>query len=127
YFVGNNCAVETLKLLRTGSHHPALLDLDSQTPQGLLDLLQARGLADALPLRDAEQARRMGYRFDSYRQRYQQLYETIRRALALGPTSVDQWLEMQRSEEHTSELQSRENLVCSLLLEKKKRRYSRQS
>src|SRR5690606_39551762 len=33
--------------------------------------------------------------------------------LALGP---------QRSEEHTSELQSRENLVCRLLLEKKKRR-----
>src|SRR5690606_40176412 len=28
-----------------------------------------------------------------------------------------------RSEEHTSELQSRENLVCRLLLEKKKRGY----
>src|SRR5690606_39732886 len=28
-----------------------------------------------------------------------------------------------RSEEHTSELQSRENLVCRLLLEKKKGRY----
>src|SRR5690606_41852807 len=28
---------------------------------------------------------------------------------------------VQRSEEHTSELQSRENLVCRLLLEKKKR------
>src|SRR5690606_5127936 len=28
----------------------------------------------------------------------------------------------QRSEEHTSELQSRENLVCRLLLEKKKRK-----
>src|SRR5690606_42111562 len=28
---------------------------------------------------------------------------------------------MERSEEHTSELQSRENLVCRLLLEKKKR------
>src|SRR5690606_39458458 len=28
---------------------------------------------------------------------------------------------LQRSEEHTSELQSRENLVCRLLLEKKKR------
>src|SRR5690606_41764852 len=28
----------------------------------------------------------------------------------------------ERSEEHTSELQSRENLVCRLLLEKKKRR-----
>src|SRR5690606_41507261 len=29
---------------------------------------------------------------------------------------------MRRSEEHTSELQSRENLVCRLLLEKKKKR-----
>src|SRR5690606_40845870 len=30
-------------------------------------------------------------------------------------------VETSRSEEHTSELQSRENLVCRLLLEKKKR------
>src|SRR5690606_40747737 len=30
-------------------------------------------------------------------------------------------LRCQRSEEHTSELQSRENLVCRLLLEKKKK------
>src|SRR5207302_7302349 len=30
-------------------------------------------------------------------------------------------LEQPRSEEHTSELQSRENLVCRLLLEKKKK------
>src|SRR5690606_39398571 len=30
-------------------------------------------------------------------------------------------LEHRRSEEHTSELQSRENLVCRLLLEKKKK------
>src|SRR5690606_39776445 len=32
-----------------------------------------------------------------------------------------------RSEEHTSELQSRENLVCRLLLEKKKRHAQTQS
>src|SRR5690606_41981126 len=32
------------------------------------------------------------------------------------------WQIAQRSEEHTSELQSREKLVCRLLLEKKKRR-----
>src|SRR5690606_39309570 len=30
------------------------------------------------------------------------------------------WMLSDRSEEHTSELQSRENLVCRLLLEKKK-------
>src|SRR5690606_39610469 len=31
------------------------------------------------------------------------------------------YMEASRSEEHTSELQSRENLVCRLLLEKKKK------
>src|SRR5690606_41339608 len=31
---------------------------------------------------------------------------------------------VRRSEEHTSELQSRENLVCRLLLEKKKKQYT---
>src|SRR5690606_41869847 len=40
-----------------------------------------------------------------------------RRRIALGQR-LEQLLE--RSEEHTSELQSRENLVCRLLLEKKK-------
>src|SRR5690606_40794185 len=32
-------------------------------------------------------------------------------------------MHLERSEEHTSELQSRENLVCRLLLEKKKQKY----
>src|SRR3712207_8793416 len=34
--------------------------------------------------------------------------------------------ELQRSEEHTSELQSRQYLVCRLLLEKKKKQYQTQ-
>src|SRR5690606_41627569 len=42
-------------------------------------------------------------------------------SLSLYYTEVDQyWDKLYRSEEHTSELQSRENLVCRLLLEKKK-------
>src|SRR5690606_41052182 len=36
----------------------------------------------------------------------------------------DVLVEPDRSEEHTSELQSRENLVCRLLLEKQKKNYS---
>src|SRR2546430_4376034 len=39
--------------------------------------------------------------------------QTIRRAHAVQPVTA-------RSEEHTSELQSQSNLVCRLLLEKKK-------
>src|SRR5690606_41819155 len=40
-------------------------------------------------------------------------------AITTGETST--WAEAGRSEEHTSELQSRENIVCRLLLEKKKK------
>src|SRR6185295_9088262 len=35
-----------------------------------------------------------------------------------GP--AEEWAKFQRSEEHTSELQSRQYIVCRLLLEKKK-------
>src|SRR2546422_3080562 len=45
----------------------------------------------------------------------------LRDALDLTPAPVDVVLEGARSEEHTSELQSRLHLVCRLLLEKKKR------
>src|SRR2546427_7509793 len=38
-----------------------------------------------------------------------------------------QWAGQHRSEEHTSELQSQSNLVCRLLLEKKKKKYYRSS
>src|SRR5690606_40057966 len=41
-------------------------------------------------------------------------------ATDLNDLTNDFWIRY-RSEEHTSELQSRENLVCRLLLEKKKR------
>src|SRR5690606_40331990 len=42
--------------------------------------------------------------------------DTAAQLAGLRGIVVDEW----RSEEHTSELQSRENLVCRLLLEKKK-------
>src|SRR2546430_9950126 len=41
----------------------------------------------------------------------------------LGMTEEPEQVLKQRSEEHTSELQSQSNLVCRLLLEKKKRRH----
>src|SRR5690606_40348232 len=57
--------------------------------------------------------------------RHQQLFEReLRQGERLdvrGDRSVEPaCLFVDRSEEHTSELQSRENLVCRLLLEKKK-------
>src|SRR2546430_5679352 len=43
------------------------------------------------------------------------------RVTAAGPVRVDLYDAHGRSEEHTSELQSQSNLVCRLLLEKKKK------
>src|SRR2546430_4833547 len=49
--------------------------------------------------------------------------ESQRAATRLAPMMalLDTWALTSRSEEHTSELQSQSNLVCRLLLEKKKR------
>src|SRR5690606_16698749 len=47
---------------------------------------------------------------------FNKLYPNIKVNLTVLPMG-----ELHRSEEHTSELQSRENLVCRLLLEKKNR------
>lgn len=92
YFVSNNCAVETLKLLRSGSQHPQLRDLESLTPIGLLQLLEARGLADTAPLQDRSKAMRMGYYFDSHRERYQRMFEVVREQLAVPEGGFEQWL-----------------------------------
>src|SRR2546427_4877913 len=63
---------------------------------------------------------------------YTTLFRSLLRELSLTPRDIDlvalagtrayarDW--MNRSEEHTSELQSQSNLVCRLLLEKKKKK-----
>src|SRR6266478_5628391 len=53
---------------------------------------------------------------------YTTLFRSIERLpVRLLPPPQHQSLRFDRSEEHTSELQSQSNLVCRLLLEKKKR------
>src|SRR6202047_3900812 len=42
---------------------------------------------------------------------------------SISPCACESWQRVQRSEEHTSELQSPYDLVCRLLLEKKKEIY----
>src|SRR5690349_24036392 len=46
-------------------------------------------------------------------------------ALLVSPYARRGYLDHVRSEEHTSELQSRRDLVCRLLLEKKKQKHKR--
>src|SRR2546430_4941861 len=53
------------------------------------------------------------------------LYYTALRSIFLGLTGNRTTEKSTRSEEHTSELQSQSNLVCRLLLEKKKKKSNR--
>src|SRR5438270_12466529 len=62
-------------------------------------------------------ARTFGDNAGLSRERAGEVAEFLKRALQLKPEA----LAYERSEEHTSELQSQSNLVCRLLLEKKKR------
>ncbi|WP_442514354.1 DUF7844 domain-containing protein [Pseudomonas promysalinigenes] len=92
WFLSNNCAVESLKLLRSGTANPGLNDLDSIMPNGLLAVLKGRGLADTSVLDDPREALRLGYRFDSYRERYQAMFDVLRKQLPIKQTEVEDWL-----------------------------------
>ncbi|WP_122764041.1 DUF7844 domain-containing protein [Pseudomonas viridiflava] len=94
FFLSNNCAVESLKLLRSGSANPQLTGLDNITPNGLLEVLQARGLADTSVLNDKREALRLGYHFDSFRERYQAMFDVLRKHLPIKQTQVEDWLSL---------------------------------
>lgn len=98
YFLSNNCAVESLKLLRSGSNNKQLIGLDSIMPNGLLEVLKGRGLADTSVLDDPREALRLGYRFDSFRDRYQAMFEVIKKHLPIKQTSVEDWLSLSAAE-----------------------------
>ncbi|MCM2335911.1 MAG: DUF4105 domain-containing protein [Pseudomonas sp.] len=94
YFVGNNCAVETFKLLHDGVPRLAAADLSSITPTGLLRRLARAGLADTGVLADAERAQRMGYYFEPLSARYQAMLDAARESLALPQSRAQEWLDL---------------------------------
>ena len=94
YFVSNNCAVETAKLLQAGVPRLGEAGLAQLSPRGLkrrlvrLDALDERVLAD----RSAAQAQ--GYYFASARDHYQQLFAVAAAQLALPARDVHGWLKL---------------------------------
>nr|WP_282187852.1 DUF4105 domain-containing protein [Pseudomonas sp. MWU12-2020] len=98
FFLSNNCAVESLKLLRSGSNNKQLVGLDSIMPNGLLEVLKGRGLADTSVLDDPKEALRLGYRFDSFRDRYQAMFDVLKKLLPIKQTSVEEWLSLSAEE-----------------------------
>jgi hypothetical protein len=98
WFLSNNCAVENLKLLRSGTNDPRLAGLDSIMPNGLLEVLKGRGLADTSVLDDPKEALRLGYRFDSYRDRYQAMFNVLLKTTDVKQATVEDWLALSAKE-----------------------------
>ncbi|MDH5823720.1 DUF4105 domain-containing protein [Luteimonas sp. RD2P54] len=94
YFLGNNCAVETFKLLHDGVPRLAGARLASVTPTALLRRLERAGIADSAVLDDRERAQRLGHYFASASARYQAMFEVARQSLGLPQARVEQWLEL---------------------------------
>lgn len=94
YFLSNNCAVETFKLLHDGVPRLAGERLASITPTGLLRRLQRAGVADAAVLRDGAEARRLGYYFEASNARYQEMFDVAKRSLQLPQSQVELWLDL---------------------------------
>lgn len=93
YFISNNCAVETYKLLHDGVPRLAEADVSSITPRGVRQRLQRAGLADLHVLDDPAQATRQGYYFESAAAHYQAMFDVLRRGIPVPQMSVAQWLD----------------------------------
>ncbi|MGW8464046.1 DUF7844 domain-containing protein [Pseudomonas sp. CLCA07] len=98
FFLSNNCAVEDLKLLRSSTNHPQLVGLDNIMPNGLLAVLKGRGLADTSVLDDPREALRLGYRFDSFRDRYQAMFDVLKKRVPIKQDKVEDWLALKAVE-----------------------------
>src|SRR5437868_13932311 len=97
----------TSTLRRSTRHSPVFFFNDTPTPE-----IYTLSLHDALPISaTADSEPRTG-------QTPSGLSRSVR---PTGPNGTDPMGSVPRSEEHTSELQSRFDLVCRLLLEKKKK------
>jgi hypothetical protein len=94
YFLSNNCAVETFKLLHDGVPRFAGEDLSSITPTGLLRRLERAGLADVTVLDDRKEAMRVGYYFESLSARYEAMFDVARQALQLPQDDAQEWLDL---------------------------------
>jgi hypothetical protein len=126
YFLSNNCAVETFKLLHDGVPRLAGESLSSITPTALLRKLERRGIADGAVLDDPAEAGRLGYRFEPLSAHFQAMFEVARNALDLPQRGVQEWLALspdarapwlQRADPGSSPGQALRTSAALLLLE----------
>src|SRR5690606_39905929 len=120
-------------LQEQGRHEALILELEKSFTNAPFWLDCHYQVCEALAVLEAEEAQRAVENLvANFIARFPQLVQfAFADGVPFASDETRQWIEslrtgnglaQERSEEHTSELQSRENLVCRLLLEKKKQR-----
>ncbi|MBF0208890.1 MAG: DUF4105 domain-containing protein [Oligoflexia bacterium] len=79
YFLSNNCAVESLNLLKSSVNNQHLIEAAIITPKGLYDLLKESGIMDDSILQDHERAITEGYYFPSSTEKLDQIFRAMMR------------------------------------------------
>lgn len=92
YFLSNNCAVETFKLLHDGVPRLAAERLASLTPTGLLRKLERTGVARTDVFANHAEARRLGYLFEPANAQFQAMYDVASARLELPHARAEAWL-----------------------------------
>nr|WP_246333594.1 DUF4105 domain-containing protein [Stenotrophomonas tumulicola] len=97
YFVSNNCAVETAKLLQAGV--PALQEpgIERFSPSGLRRRLGRLGMLDESVLDDRAKAIRDGFYFESSDTHYEVLFAAAKAQLALPAKDAAAWIKLDAS------------------------------
>jgi hypothetical protein len=111
YFLTNNCASESLSLLKSASADPALHGISRITPSGLRDDLQRLGLIETLALPAGEPGRlakeRMGLYFPSLHSRHEAWYSGLRAHLPReAPPTLRRYLLDSRAQQRQGWLQA---------------------
>jgi hypothetical protein len=91
YFLTNNCAIESLNLLKTSTLRPELLNVQAQTPYQLLDQMLVNGVVSNDAFKDLKQAAVNDLYYPSLRDVYSTAISIINQNLHINVT-VDQWL-----------------------------------
>nr|BFD64701.1 DUF4105 domain-containing protein [Bdellovibrio sp. HM001] len=94
YFTSNNCAVESLNLMKGSIFRPGLMEVSIKTPMGLQKELLRLKIADNRMLSNRVQAINNGYLFDSYKDRYEMSFNVLRQSLRLGHKDFQEFLKL---------------------------------
>lgn len=95
YFLSNNCAVESLNLLRSSLLRDDLMTATAQTPYGLKDILVKNQILNEAPLKDRAGAVENAYLFLSHEEHLNKALEVLSSYTSQNQnTSIQSWLNL---------------------------------